>query len=272
MIVETQMATRMDTWMDTPEQLAVLLEKIPLLLMLDIDGTLCEIVHRPEDARVPDEVRDVLQQLAQVDGVHVALVTGRSVRDAQRMVRVDGVHIHANHGIEILHPGGEMEIEAGWSDAAPALQSTGDDIAAVLQNFPGAFLEHKEYSLTVHYRDVDASRIADLSAAIAAIAATHSVRVESGKSVLNVVPAISVDKGTAVMRLVRDVLGPEVVGSILFAGDDVTDEHAFRALAHMPNAVTVKIGDDSVHTAAKYRLYGPAAVHRLLALIQARRS
>lgn len=256
----------------TPEHLAALLDGSPLLLMLDIDGTLCDIVPRPEDALVPDVARDVLQQLAERNDVHVALVTGRSVRDARRMVRLDGVHIHANHGIEISHPGGETEIEAGWSSAAPALHSTANEIAAMLPDFPGAFLEHKEYSLTVHHRDVDESRTADLSAAVAAIAATHSVRVESGKSVLNIVPAMSVNKGTAVMRLARGVLGPDITGSILFAGDDVTDEHGFRALADVPNAVTVKIGNDSAHTAAGYRLSGPAAVHRLLALIQARRS
>ncbi|MGI8507899.1 MAG: trehalose-phosphatase [Gemmatimonadaceae bacterium] len=258
--------------MDKPEDIAALLKARPLLLMLDIDGTLCDIVHRPEDARVPDETRAVLQQLARRGDVHVALVTGRSVGDALRMVGVDGVHIHANHGIEILHPGGETEIEAGWGAAAPALHSTADEIAAVLPNFPGAFLEHKEYSLSVHFRDVDASRTTELSAAVAAIAATHAVRVESGKSVLNIVPAISVDKGTAVMRLMRDVFTPGMFGSILFAGDDVTDEHAFRALADVPSAVTVKVGDDSAHTAARYRMSGPAAVHRLLDLIQARRS
>lgn len=268
MIVDTQL----DTQMDTPERLAVLLQEKPLLLMLDIDGTLCDIVHRPEDARVPDDARDVLQQLARRDDVHVALVTGRSVRDALRMVRVDGVHIHGNHGIEILHPAGDLEIEAGWSAAAPALHSTANDLVAMLPDFPGAFLEHKDYSLTVHHRDVDPSRTADLSAAVAAIAATHSVRVESGKSVLNIVPGMSVDKGTAVLRLIRDVLGSESGGSILFAGDDVTDEHAFRALAEVPGAVTVKIGNESMHTAARYRLPGPAAVHRLLTIIQARRA
>lgn len=258
--------------MDTPEHVADLLPSSPLLLMLDIDGTLCDIVPRPEDARVPDDAREVLQQLARIDDVHVALVTGRSVRDARRMLQVDGVHIHGNHGIEILHRDGETEIEAGWGAAAPALHSTADDVAAMLYNFPGAFLEHKDYSLTVHHRGVDASRTADLSEAVAAIATKHSVRVESGKSVLNMVPAISVDKGTAVMRLVRDLHVPEIGGSILFAGDDVTDEHAFRALADVPGAVTVKIGNDSVLTAARHRLPGPSAVHQLLTIIQARHS
>lgn len=257
---------------DSPDSLAALLEERPLLLMLDIDGTLCEIVRRPEDARVPDGARDVLQRLADREDVHVALVTGRSARDARRMVPVNGVHIHANHGIEILHADGATEIEAGWSVVAPALHTVANELAAILDHFPGASLEHKDYSLTVHYRDMDPSLTADLAATVSAVAATHAVRVEGGKSVLNIVPAMAVDKGTAVTRLVRDVLTSDVDGSILFAGDDVTDEHAFRALADVPGAVTVKIGDGLVHTAARYNLPDPASVHRLLAILEARRA
>jgi trehalose 6-phosphate phosphatase len=47
----------------------------------------------------------------------------------------------------------------------------------------------------------------------------------------------------------------------LYVGDDETDEDAFRAL---PSAVTARVGDRDVETAARYRLADPAEVYRLL--------
>lgn len=252
----------------SPEQIAQLVSRTPLLLMLDIDGTLCDIVPEPGDARVPGSTRAVLQRLARRKDVHVALVTGRSARDAQRMAQLDGVHIHANHGIEIVQPDGAIEIDAGWELAAPSLQSTATQLAALIAAYPGSSLEHKEYTLSVHYRDVDASRETDLVSAVGAIAATHGVRVEGGKCVLNLIPAVVANKGTAVTRLVADVFGGHVTGSILFAGDDVTDEHAFRALAPIARAVTVKVGEGVLATAARYSLPDPRAVHSMLAAIE----
>lgn len=251
-----------------PEYIGRLVAQTPLLLMLDIDGTLCDIVPESGDARVPEATREVLQRLARRVDVHVAFVTGRSLRDARRMVRVDGTHIHANHGVEIAHPDGTVEIEDGWSAAAPFMRAATAELAVALGAFPRSLLEEKEYSLTVHHRGIDRSLEAELVAAVSEIAARHGVRMEGGKCVLNIVPDIGVDKGTAVMRLVTELFGSETTGAVLFAGDDVTDEHAFRALARVPGAVTVKVGERSVPTAAKFTLPDPSAVHTMLAAIE----
>jgi trehalose 6-phosphate phosphatase len=47
---------------------------------------------------------------------------------------------------------------------------------------------------------------------------------------------------------------------VLYLGDDVTDEDAFRSLG--PDDVTVKVGDGG--TAARYRVSDPAAALALL--------
>lgn len=235
--------------------------------MLDIDGTLCDIVPHPGDAAVPEAVRSTVQRLVDTVGVHVALVTGRSVHDARRMVPLRGVHIHGNHGIEVARATGETEIAVEWQAEAAAIGAAAHDIAETVDAYPGALLEHKDYSLSVHFRHVAPARVESLINGVKAIAAFHGVAVEAGKSVLNILPKASVNKGTAAMRLVHEVFGGGADGAILFVGDDITDEHAFRALSSLPHAVTIKVGTGEDATAAKYQLDSPGQVHRLLLLL-----
>ena len=52
---------------------------------------------------------------------------------------------------------------------------------------------------------------------------------------------------------------------MIFAGDDLTDEDAFRILReHNSEAVTIRIGEDETPTAAEFRLPDPDAMRRFL--------
>ena len=70
------------------------------LLAFDIDGTLAPIVARPDDARLPDDVQSSLAHLAR--RFEVAIITGRSVRDARRMLTFEPRYLVGNHGAEGL--------------------------------------------------------------------------------------------------------------------------------------------------------------------------
>jgi trehalose 6-phosphate phosphatase len=65
----------------------------PLLVLLDIDGTLAPIASTPEGAVVPAATRDALVRLVSRARVHVALVTGRAAADGKRMVDVSGTWV-----------------------------------------------------------------------------------------------------------------------------------------------------------------------------------
>src|SRR5688572_20757538 len=80
----------------------------PLSILLDIDGTLAPIAPRPEQAKVPADTCKALEHLIDIPGAHVAVVTGRSVQDARRMVPLDGLGIIGNHGFEVLGESGEV--------------------------------------------------------------------------------------------------------------------------------------------------------------------
>src|SRR4051812_28690091 len=84
--------------------LAQRLSGTPILLTIDIDGTLSPIAPRPEYAIVPGATQHVLNALTATPNVHVAVVSGRSAEDARRLVCADGAWVIGNHGIEVAAP------------------------------------------------------------------------------------------------------------------------------------------------------------------------
>lgn len=256
-----------------PDTLAWLLDATPLVLLLDIDGTLCDLVSNPAGARVPDATRRVLQQLTHTPGVRIALLTGRAVRDARRIVDVPGIPIVGNHGLEWVGADGEAHPIDGWEEIEPEMRRAHDSLLPVVSRVPGAQLEDKTYSLTVHYRNVEPALVSALGEDVSRIAMRGGLRIAEGKCVLNVLPPIDVDKGVAALRLVRESGAVARSASVLFAGDDVTDEDAFRALAReVPDAVTVRVGEREDDTAARFRIPSPAALARALELLAERRA
>lgn len=236
--------------------------------MLDIDGTLCEIVERPHDALIPLNVTASLRALnAAGDRVHVAFVTGRSTDDARRMLGVDHALIYGNHGMERLAASGNIRRPEGWDAEEPALREAARELATLAADFPGSHLEDKRFSLTLHYRGIDMTRLPELNARVGEVASRFSLRPSPGKRVINLVPEAAADKGDAVREVVREIGADVTTASIVFVGDDVTDEDGFLALSAMPNAVTVRVGDADAESAAEFSLDGPAEVHDLLELL-----
>jgi trehalose-phosphatase len=237
--------------------------------MLDIDGTLCEIVERPDDAMVPRSARWVLQRLAgrRDSDVHIAFVTGRSVADAQRMLGIAGAPIYGNHGMEYLSAAGNIRVPV-VSETGPAeMRAAARDLADVVAAFPGTSLEDKYLSLSLHFRGMNMEQLPYLNARVAEIARQRSLKLSPGKGVINVLPSLSANKGDAVLEIVSDAAGGVAGASILFAGDDVTDEDGFRALQEVPGAITVCVGDAAEYSLAEFSLDGPDQVHELLDLL-----
>jgi len=245
--------------------IAAALRGTPLVLMLDIDGTLCDIVPHPDDSRVPDDTRDLLARLMAMPGVHVAFVTGRSVRDAVRIVGLGGIHVHGNHGIEVASPRGTIEIDATARNAEISLRTAAATLARVARDVDGVLIEDKRYTLSLHYRLAPESVVSRLRDTVQDVAERHGLVMTEGNCVLELRPPKSTDKGGAVLRIARELKADRPQASVLFAGDDLSDEDAFRALrAEIPHAVTVSVGDRVASTAAQYRLADPLALRVLL--------
>jgi len=256
------------------EDIAARLAGTPLVLMLDVDGTLAPIAARPEDAAVAPATRRVLDRLVASPGVSVVLVSGRGAADANGIVSVSGVWTVGNHGFEILTPTGDVETDADLADQSAAIAQAARELEPLVARVQGARLENKRWTLSVHYRLAARDAVPALRSAVERIALGLRLRVTDGKEVVEVRPAARVDKGTAVVSMGERLHAFDAGASVLFAGDDRTDEDAFRSLrARSPRAVTICVTDDPARdTAAEIRLPDPAAVHDFLEWLAARRT
>jgi trehalose 6-phosphate synthase/phosphatase len=77
-----------------------------LALLLDYDGTLAPIAPHPDLATLPQETKNVLQRLSNINDVYIAIISGRGVENVKNMVGIEGITYAGNHGLEILHPDG----------------------------------------------------------------------------------------------------------------------------------------------------------------------
>jgi trehalose-phosphatase len=236
----------------------------PLLLMFDVDGTLSPIAEHPSLARVPAETRRLVASIVTKPGVIVGLVSGRAAHDARRLVGVENVWTVGNHGAEVMAPGGEISVDPDVARYATAVASAARALEPLLAPLRGVILENKGWTLSVHYRMADEAVLPRLLGAINGVVARNGLRLTEGKKVLEIRPPVPVDKGTAVYRLARDLGALEDGASVLFAGDDATDEDAFRRLrAQHPEAVTIRVGRHA-DSAAEFVVADPDAVRELL--------
>jgi trehalose 6-phosphate phosphatase len=217
-------------------------------LFLDVDGVLAPIVARPEDAVVPEETRAELRRL---DGRYalVACISGRAGETAREIVGVPELTYVGNHGLEL-----EPEANA-WAER----------LQAFLGEIDWPELENKHLTAALHYRNVvdeEAAR-ADLEA-VAARAREAGLRTRFGRKVLELLPELEANKGTAVERL----LGQHRLGRALYAGDDTTDLDGFAALEHLDLGVRVAVasaeGPAELQAAADLVIGSPAELVGLL--------
>ena len=196
-------------------------------ILLDVDGVLAPIVERPEDARVPDETRDELERLRSRYAL-VGCVSGRTSADARRVVGIDDLVYVGTHGLE-LAPDADR-----WRSALHEVAEETD--------WP---IEDKGLTISFHYRDVE-----DEEAAVARLelvaenAISKGLKARWGRKVLEVLPPVDANKGTAVRALLED----RGLSRALYAGDDTTDLDAFSALDGLDAAVRVAVSSSEAPT------------------------
>jgi len=228
-----------------------------LLVVSDFDGTLAPIVNDPLAARALPAAAQALTGLADLPDTSAALVSGRALGVLRELSAMPPtVHLVGSHG---------AEFEAGFTqDVDEALlQRVIGELNDIAEGRPGVTVETKPASAALHVRNASP---ADAEAALEAArgaATAWDVHATAGKAVLEFA-VVSTDKGHAV-DVLRDQIGATAV---LFLGDDVTDEKAFRRMRDGDVGVKVGPGD----TAAVFRVDAPDDVADALAHVLAVRS
>jgi len=232
-----------------------------LAIFLDYDGTITQIVSRPDQASLSASMRTAIERLART--TMVAIVSGRDRADVESLVELDNVYYAGSHGFDIRGPGGLVREHEEGLRLAPVMDQAAKELQDVTQKFSAAWVERKRFAVAVHDRQVRDAQLPALEAAISEIAARHpELRMTGGKRVHELRPNIDWNKGRALHWLLEtlDLTGPDVVP--LFMGDDETDEDAFAAVAD--SGVGIRVGHDDAETKARYMLRDTDEVRRFL--------
>lgn len=223
---------------------------------LDVDGTLIELAASPGAVQVDDALLGLVARLHHACGGALALVSGRSLGDLERLLGSVRIPLAGQHGLERRDALGRLHTHATPPAAKRGLRQRLD---ALVARHPGLLLEDKGLTLALHYRQAP-QLAAWLHRQLAEwVAATEGLQLQKGKRVLEIKPA-GFDKGSAIAEFMAE---PPFHGRRpVFIGDDVTDEHGF-ARVNLIDGLTVKVGAGK--TAARHRLASTAAVRAWLA-------
>src|SRR5688500_15542071 len=145
----------------------------PAGLLTDLDGTLAPIVSDPPSARALPGSTEALAQLAAA-GVLVGVISGRAAPDARRILGRDDILVIGNHGLEWLEPGADP--------AAVEADAAVDRALSAVPREPGASVEHKGLSATIHFRSApDPAAAADRTRRALEDAAVPGVKLRPGR-------------------------------------------------------------------------------------------
>jgi trehalose-phosphatase len=260
------------------------IERRPLLVVSDFDGTLSQIVQDPWGASILPLGRVALRRLAGTAGVHVCMLSGRTAADVAGRVRVGNVTYLGNHGMEraYLPRRGRPERLTPTSDstdhaAVHAAERLADELPRLVDQ-PWLVVERKPPAVSFHYRQAaDVAAAGErVRSAVDRLDPDGVLERFPGRRVLELRPPGAVAKGEALAALI-DELRPR---SVFMLGDDVSDALAFRELARARErgqtdgiSVAVRARDEvppEVLESADIVLDSPRAATRFLSAIARR--
>lgn len=220
------------------------------LLCLDYDGTLTPIVEDFTKAFLKEEMRNTLKEAAKI--LPIAIVSGRDIRFIQKQVDLDELFYAGSHGFEIEGPGDfHYEVEKS-QEILPVMDKAEERLRERFNNKDGVEIERKKYAIAIHYRKVkeeDIPHVKDIVDQV--LNESPKLKKGAGKRIVELKPNLDWDKGKAVEVLSRQIPAQHEPVRIIYIGDDVTDEDAFRVI---DNGYGILVGHPEADTFADYYL------------------
>ena len=239
-----------------------------VLLCCDFDGTLAPIADHPSRARLPTDTKRLLKQLASLPGLRVALVSSRALADLKRLVGLSRVTYVGNHGLEAKGPGLSF-LHPEARRLRHTLHRLSRKLAQALRKIPGASVEWKGLTASLHWRNVPRPAQRRFHRLVKELTAPYTergtIRLTHGKRVVEIRPQVDWDKGRVLEWLLDHLSEPyrSSAAVVFYVGDDRTDEDAFNAVNRL-GGLSIFVGRPSTRTAARYWLKDPHEVQRWL--------
>jgi len=222
---------------------------------------LAPIVADPAQARLPASAWSALGELAHSRRVSLGIVSGRVLTELRRLVGVKNVYFVGSHGLEWLYPDNRPLIRVTRAQRS-RIRKIGSQLRLAL-HVPGIHVECKPASVALHYRNAGPQETRQAIAAAERLVAQEApeLRRLKGKKVIEFLPAGGYDKGLAVGRLLGNLCQRYGSCSVVYFGDDTTDEAVFARL-RSPD-LSVLVGSPR-RTKARFYLRSPSEVCRFL--------
>lgn len=242
-----------------------LVRHTPIGILCDLDGTLVPFASTPEEARPDPNTIELVNAIAMQPGVTMAIVSGRPKAWLEAFFPSPHVFLAAEHGASRRGMGAWDNV--GMVDPAP-LEELATMLGKLAERHPGALLERKQTTVALHWRRVQRERRGELLVEAYSIIDSFVMRQPAferleGVLVTEIRPA-SIRKSSAV-PWIRSIAG---AGARLIAfGDDLTDEHMFRALGPIDEAVVVRTAEKR-RSAARWELDNDGEVRAVLRWLQ----
>ena len=195
------------------------------VLMADVDGTISRTAPTPQEAVVSQICHKHLSFLTGKLAL-VAAISGRPSSQIEEMVRVPDMVYIGNHGLERLAEG-RHETSPEVRESARVIRATLDRLGPHLEG-EGIIVEDKGITASIHYRLSPKPEFVkeEILQLLKSLPQVGNLRIVGGKMVLNLLPRIKSNKGTAALKLIKDY---KLEGAI-YLGDDLTDLDAFKAI------------------------------------------
>ena len=198
---------------------------MPFGLITDVDGTISQTVPTPQQARVSPLCRKYLSALCNKLAL-VAAISGRPAAEVRSMIGIDGMVYIGNHGLE-RWTGGHFKFSKDIQGYSRVIKAAIEELTPLLF-IEGITIENKGVTASIHYRlchDHQSTK-RDIIAVIEGSPRARSLRIIQGRMVIDLLPSVKVNKGTATLDLIQEY---NLQGGV-YLGDDLTDVDAFRAI------------------------------------------
>jgi trehalose 6-phosphate phosphatase len=231
-----------------------------IALFLDVDGTLLDIASTPDSVKVPAALRNTLHLAAAREDGALALISGRTIGELDRLFAPWSFPAAGQHGSERRDARGRF---VRPSLDAELLRPARDTLSALQLRHKGLLLEDKGTTLAMHYRLAPECEalVREVMAGLA-VPLDGEFALRAGKCVLELAPA-RYSKRTAVEAFMSEA--PFAGRTPVFIGDDVTDEDGFEAVNEL-GGYSIRVGTATT-SAARYYL---GSVSGVVAWLRAR--
>ncbi|RJT23633.1 trehalose-phosphatase [Buttiauxella izardii] len=226
-----------------------------LAFFFDLDGTLAEIKPHPDQVYIPAAVRTLLQKMSVMSDGALALISGRSMAELDKLATPFHFPLAGVHGAERRDINDKTHIVTLPEPMVAALHQYLNDALTLL---PGTELEPKGMAFALHYRQAPEAKEAIFALAQEMIQRYPELALQPGKCVVELKP-LGIDKGAAIRAFMQEA--PFAGRTPVFIGDDLTDEAGFKQVNAL-GGLTIKVG--SGETIANHRLANVRMVYHWL--------